>query len=103
MAGLPRRSGARRHDVLFSLLSQPLFHSVSMPIHPLAETPSELVANRPGAVSDVFNLFTHFGAASAAVAYQEIHSDVAADAAARRWPLVAEWLSGISHTPGQSD
>lgn len=58
---------------------------------------------RAGAVSDVVNLFAHFGAASAAVAYQEIHSDVAADAAARRWPLAAEWLRASLPPSGQSD
>ena len=58
---------------------------------------------RPGAVSDVVNLFAHFGAAGAAVAYQEIYSDVAADAAARRWPLVAEWLRVALPASGRVD
>ena len=58
---------------------------------------------RAGAVSDVVNLFAHFGAASAAVAYQEIHSDLAADAAARRWPLAAEWLRATLPSSGRPD
>ena len=69
----------------------------------LSKTPSEHAASRPGAVSDVVNLFAHFGAASAAVAYQEIHSDVAALAAARRWPLLAEWLVAAAPSPEHPD
>ena len=74
-----------------------------MQIPSLSDTRSEHAARRPGAVSDVVNLFAHFGAASAATAYQEIHSDGAADAAARRWPLAAEWLTAAGRTPGRPD
>ncbi len=74
-----------------------------MQIQPLSDTPSEHAARPADARSDVVNLFAHFGAASAAVAYQEIHSDAAADAAARRWPLVAEWLTASGRMPGRPD
>lgn len=74
-----------------------------MQISSPSDTRSEQAARRPGAVSDVVNLFAHFGAASAATAYQEIHSDVAADAAARRWPLAAEWLAAAAHPRGHPD
>ena len=74
-----------------------------MQIDSLPSTAAEHAAKRPGAVSDVVNLFAHFGAASAAVAYQEIRSDAAADAAARRWPLVAEWLTATGRMPGRAD
>ena len=66
-------------------------------------TPIAPADKRPGAVSDVVNLFAHFGAADAAVAYQEIYSDLAADAAARRWPLVAEWLRTALPVSGRGD
>lgn len=68
-------------------------------IAPLPVRSAEVVTTsaefeRPGAVSDVVNLFAHFGAASASGAYQEIHSDADAHAAAARWPLLAELLAG---------
>lgn len=74
-----------------------------MQIPSQSDTTAEQAARRPGAVSDVINLFAHFGAADAAVAYQEIHSDLAADAAARRWPLAAEWLGAAPPMAGPAD
>ncbi len=44
--------------------------------------------------TDVANLFARFGAGDGAVRYREIQSDADAAAAAARWPLLAEWLSG---------
>lgn len=89
--------------MLHSFLRQTLSNLAFMQIDSLSTTASGSGAQRPGAVSDVINLFAHFGAASAAVAYQEIHSDAAAEAAARRWPLVAEWLTAAGCMPGRPD
>lgn len=70
--------------------SSPTPVPISSDLNPLPQA----FGDRIGAGPDVVNLFAFFGAAGATLAYQEIHSDKAAQMAAARWPLCAEWLAG---------
>lgn len=73
----------------------PTDSTAPLPVRSTEVATTSVEFERPGAVSDVVNLFAHFGAASAAGVYQEIHSDAAAHEAAARWPLLTELLAGV--------
>ena len=63
---------------------------------------SKTAEKRPGAISDVVNLFSHFGAVKGAGDYQEVHANTAARTAAARWPLLVEWLATEAPAPEQT-
>lgn len=67
---------------------------------PTRNSETRAASGLPG--SDVTALFAHVGAASRSADYQELVRDEAAQAAAGRWPLLAEIVgqsSGRSRAP----